>query len=113
VVVEGHRWCRRYLFDTSQEPYVDLIEANIRKVGVNPHDIKFIFISRSLTDHNRNNNKPVEAPERDMEMREGSAWQSPNGYPGDGIHERAKGMLETANKVVADEQARAGVSQTK
>ena len=28
------------LFDTAQEPFVDMIEANIKKIGVDPHDIK-------------------------------------------------------------------------
>ena len=28
------------LFDTAQEPFVDMIEANIRKIGVDPHEIK-------------------------------------------------------------------------
>ena len=60
------------------------------------------------------------------------AWQDPNGYPGGGIHERAKKLasrkpgdphpfvdpatwdarakrqLETARKVLAEEQAKAG-----
>src|SRR5712691_3123206 len=39
------------LFDTAQEPFVDLIEANIKKVGVNPRDIKYIIINHGHTDH--------------------------------------------------------------
>src|SRR5688572_17634177 len=29
------------MFDTAQEPFVGLIEENIRKVGINPRDIKY------------------------------------------------------------------------
>ena len=39
------------LFDTAQEPFVDLIEANIKKVGVDPHSIKYIIINHGHTDH--------------------------------------------------------------
>jgi hypothetical protein len=63
------------------------------------------------------------------------AWQDPNGYPGGGIHERAKKLasrkpgephpfvdpatwdarakrqLESARKVLADEQAKAGATK--
>ena len=39
------------LFDTAQEPFVDLIEANIKKVGVNPRDIKYIIIDHGHVDH--------------------------------------------------------------
>src|SRR6266704_5213787 len=39
------------MFDTAQEPFVDLIEANIRKVGVNPRDIKYIVVNHGHTDH--------------------------------------------------------------
>ena len=63
------------------------------------------------------------------------AWQDPNGYPGGGIHERAKKLasrkpgdahpfvdpatwdarakrqLETARKVLAEEQAKAGATK--
>ena len=63
------------------------------------------------------------------------AWQDPNGYPGGGIHERAKKLasrkpgdlhpyvdpatwdarakrqLETASKVLAEEQAKAGAAK--
>jgi metallo-beta-lactamase class B len=234
------------LFDTAQEPYVGLIEANIKKLGINPRDIKYIVISQGLLDHFggakrlqeftgarvvttsadwkmieyaagkpnfRDEDKPTEVPKRDMVVGEGDrldlgdqhliihttpvhtsgnlfiegivlrdgaqtyhgiwgnsegiapgvagaeqalknaqklmamqnvqvliqthAWQSPSGYPGGGIHERAKklvdrkpgephpfvdpatwnarvnGMLETANKKLAEEQAKASASQTK
>src|ERR1700674_5331968 len=33
------------LFDSAQEPYVDQVIANIRKVGVDPKDIKYILLS--------------------------------------------------------------------
>ena len=39
------------LIDTAQEPFVDMIEANIKKVGVNPRDIKYIVISHGHIDH--------------------------------------------------------------
>jgi len=232
------------MFDTAQEPFVDLIEANIRKVGVNPRDIKYIVVNHGHVDHfggakrlqeftgahvvatpedwkmieafagrpnNRDAGKPTEVPKRDMEMREGDhldlgdqhliihtapghtpgnlfveglvlrdgaqtyrgiwggggggapglagaeqgvknaekvnavkgvqvyiqthAWQDPNGYPGGGIHERAKKLanrkagdphpfvdpatwdarakrqLETAKRVLAEEQAKAGATK--
>ena len=39
------------LFDTAQEPFVDMIEANIKKIGVDPHDIKYIIIDHGHIDH--------------------------------------------------------------
>ena len=39
------------MFDTAQEPFVDKIEANIKKVGVNPRDIKYIILSHGHIDH--------------------------------------------------------------
>ena len=39
------------LFDTAQEPFVDMIEANIKKIGVNPRDIKYIVINHGHVDH--------------------------------------------------------------
>ena len=232
------------LFDTAQEPFVDMIEANIKKVGINPRDIKYIVLNHGHIDHfggakrlqeftgarvvatpedwkmieafagkpnNRDGNKPTEAPKRDMEVREGDhldlgdqhlvihtspghtpgnlfveglvlhdgaqtykgiwggggggapgragadpgvknaeklnavkgvqvylqthAWQDPDGYPGGGIHERAKKLtnrkpgdphpfvdpatwdarakaqLETAKKVLAAEQAKGGAAK--
>ena len=39
------------MFDTSQEPFVGLIEENIKKVGINPRDIKYIVINHGHTDH--------------------------------------------------------------
>ena len=39
------------MFDTAQEPFVELIEANIRKVGINPRDIKYIVVNHGHTDH--------------------------------------------------------------
>jgi metallo-beta-lactamase class B len=229
------------MFDTSQEPFVDLIETNMKKEGIDPHSIKYIIINHGHTDHfggakrlqeltgarvvatpedwkmieatagkpnNRDNNKPTDVPKRDMEVREGDhldlgdqhliihtapghtpgnlfiegivlhegaqtyrgiwgggglgapglagaeqgvknaeklnavkgvqvyimthAWQDPNGYPGGGIHERAKKLaarkpgdpnpfvdpatwdarakaqLAAAKRVLAQEQAKAG-----
>lgn len=229
------------LFDTAQEPFVDLIEANMKKVGVDPHSIKYIIIDHGHIDHfggakrlqeftgarvmavpedwkmieafagkpnARDGGKPTEVPKHDMDVREGDhldlgdqhlifhtapghtpgnlfveglvlhegaqtyrgiwgggglgapglagaeqgiknaeklnavkgvqvylqthAWQDPNGYPGGGIHERAKKLanrkpgdpnpfvdpatwdahakqqLEQAKKVLAQEQAKAG-----
>jgi metallo-beta-lactamase class B len=232
------------MFDTAQEPFVDLIEANIKKVGIDPHDIKYIVINHGHVDHfggakrlqeftgarvvaapedwkmieafagkpnNRDGGKPTEVPKRDIEVKEGDhldlgdqhlivhhapghtpgnlfveglllhegtnsykgiwggggggapglegakqgvinadrvaavkgvqvyiqthAWQDPNGYPGGGIHERAKKLAarkpgdpnpfvdpatwdarvkraqETAQRVLAQEQAKAGAPQ--
>ncbi len=39
------------LFDTAQEPYVDHVIANIRKVGVDLKDIKYILLSHGHLDH--------------------------------------------------------------
>jgi metallo-beta-lactamase class B len=39
------------LFDTTQEPFVDHVIENIRKVGVNPKDIKYIILSHGHLDH--------------------------------------------------------------
>jgi glyoxylase-like metal-dependent hydrolase (beta-lactamase superfamily II) len=33
------------LFDSAQEPYVDFVLANIRKVGTDPKNIKYIILS--------------------------------------------------------------------
>ena len=232
------------MFDTAQEPFVDMIEANIKKMGINPRDIKYIVVNHGHIDHfggakrlreftgarvvttpedwkmieafagkpnNRDGGKPTEAPKRDMEVREGDhldlgdqhlivhtspghtpgdlfieglvlhdgaqtyrgiwgggglgapglagaeqgvknaeklnavkgvqvyiqthAWQEPNGYPGGGIHERAKKLagrkagdpnpfvdpatwdarakaqLATAKKVLAEEQAKAATKK--
>jgi metallo-beta-lactamase class B len=233
------------MFDTAQEPFVGLIEENMKKVGINPRDIKYIIVNHGHTDHfggakrlqeltgarvvatpqdwkmieetagkpnNRDNGKPTDVPKRDMEVNEGDhldlgdqhliihtapghtpgnlfieglvlhdgaqtyrgiwggggggapglagaeqgvknaekvnavkgvqvyiqthAWQDPNGYPGGGVHERAKKLanrkpgdphpfvdpatwetrakrqLETAKRVLAEEQAKAGASKS-
>ena len=39
------------LFDTAQEPYVDHVIGNIRKVGVDPKTIKYIVLSHGHLDH--------------------------------------------------------------
>jgi metallo-beta-lactamase class B len=39
------------LFDTAQEPYVDFVIDNIRKVGVDPKSIKYIILSHGHLDH--------------------------------------------------------------
>jgi metallo-beta-lactamase class B len=39
------------LFDSAQEPYVDHVIANIRKVGVDLKDIKYIVLSHGHLDH--------------------------------------------------------------
>jgi metallo-beta-lactamase class B len=39
------------LFDSAQEPYVDHVFANIRKVGINLKDIKYIILSHGHLDH--------------------------------------------------------------
>ena len=39
------------LFDTAQEPYVDHVISNIRKVGVDPKTIKYIILSHGHLDH--------------------------------------------------------------
>src|SRR5437588_3901754 len=39
------------LFDTAQEPYVDWVINNIRKVGVDPKSIKYILLSHGHLDH--------------------------------------------------------------
>jgi metallo-beta-lactamase class B len=43
---EGH-----ILFDTAQEPFVDVVIDNIAKVGLDIHDIKYILINHGHTDH--------------------------------------------------------------
>ena len=39
------------LFDTAQEPYVDFVIDNIRKVGVDPKSIRYIILSHGHIDH--------------------------------------------------------------
>jgi len=39
------------LFDSTQEPYVDHVIDNIRKVGVDPKNIKYIILSHGHLDH--------------------------------------------------------------
>jgi len=39
------------LFDSAQEPYVDKVIDNIRKVGVDPKSIKYIILSHGHLDH--------------------------------------------------------------
>jgi len=39
------------LFDTTQEPFVDHVIDNIKKVGVDLHDIKYIILSHGHLDH--------------------------------------------------------------
>src|SRR5262245_39134778 len=39
------------LFDTAQEPYVDFVIGNIRKVGVDPKSIKYVILSHGHLDH--------------------------------------------------------------
>ena len=39
------------LFDSAQEPYVDYVVTNIRKVGVDPRSIKYIILSHGHLDH--------------------------------------------------------------
>src|SRR5207247_9324801 len=39
------------LFDSAQEPYVDFVIDNIRKVGVDPKSIKYIILSHGHLDH--------------------------------------------------------------
>src|SRR5258707_9057566 len=39
------------LFDTTQEPFVDHVIDNIKKVGVNLRDIKYIVLSHGHLDH--------------------------------------------------------------
>jgi len=39
------------LFDSAQEPYVDYVIGNIRKVGVDPKTIKYIILSHGHLDH--------------------------------------------------------------
>ena len=39
------------LFDSAQEPYVDFVINNIRKVGVDPKSIKYIILSHGHLDH--------------------------------------------------------------
>lgn len=228
------------MFDTAQEPFVDMIVDNIKKVGINPRDIKYIIVNHGHVDHfggaarlqeftgarvvaapedwtmieafagkpnNRDGGKPTAVPKRDFEAKEGDhidlgdqhliihhapghtpgnlfveglvlhdgantykgiwggggggapglegakqgvinadrvaavkgvqvylqthAWQEPNGYPGGGIHERAKLLTtrkpgdphpfvdpatwnarvaraqETARRVLAQEEAKA------
>ena len=39
------------LFDSAQEPFVDHVIANIKKVGINLRDIKYIILSHGHLDH--------------------------------------------------------------
>src|SRR5947207_6825733 len=39
------------LFDTAQEPYVDYVIDNIRKVGVDPKSIQYIILTHGHIDH--------------------------------------------------------------
>jgi glyoxylase-like metal-dependent hydrolase (beta-lactamase superfamily II) len=39
------------LIDTAQEPYVDYVIDNIRKVGFDPKNIKYILLSHGHLDH--------------------------------------------------------------
>ena len=39
------------LFDSAQEPYVDHVIGNIRKVGVDPKSIRYIILSHGHLDH--------------------------------------------------------------
>jgi metallo-beta-lactamase class B len=39
------------LFDSAQEPYVDYVIGNIRKVGVDPKTIRYIILSHGHLDH--------------------------------------------------------------
>src|SRR5947199_8919853 len=39
------------LFDSAQEPYVDHVIGNIRKLGVDPKNIKYILVSHGHLDH--------------------------------------------------------------
>ena len=39
------------LFDTAQEPYVDYVVDNIRKVGFDPKNIKYILLTHGHLDH--------------------------------------------------------------
>lgn len=39
------------LFDSAQEPYVDHVIGNIKKVGINLRDIKYIILSHAHLDH--------------------------------------------------------------
>ena len=39
------------LFDSAQEPFVDHVIANIKKVGINLRDIKYIVLSHGHLDH--------------------------------------------------------------
>ena len=39
------------LFDSAQEPYVDYVISNIRKVGVDPKSIRYIILSHGHLDH--------------------------------------------------------------
>jgi metallo-beta-lactamase class B len=39
------------LFDSAQEPYVDYVIGNIRKVGIDPKTIKYIILSHGHLDH--------------------------------------------------------------
>ena len=39
------------LFDTAQEPFVDTVLDNIRKVGFDPKNIKYILLTHGHLDH--------------------------------------------------------------
>jgi metallo-beta-lactamase class B len=76
------------LFDSAQEPYVDYVIGNIRKVGVDPKTIRYIILSHGHVDHYggaakiqeasgarvvamEEDWKMMKAPKRDMVVKDG------------------------------------------
>jgi metallo-beta-lactamase class B len=61
------------MFDTTQEPFVDKTINNIKKVGVDLRDIKYIFINHGHLDHasGTRDSKPNVTPKRDFVAKEG------------------------------------------
>ena len=77
------------LFDSAQEPYVDFVIGNIRKVGVDPKSIKYIILSHGHLDHfggaakiQELSGARVVAVEEDWKMiEEAGSRQGRNGAP--------------------------------
>ena len=84
------------LFDTAQEPYVDWVIGNIRKVGIDPKTIKYIILSHGHLDHFGGAAKIQEASgarviavEQDWKMMEQvGSRPGPNGTPAPRVPKR-------------------------
>src|SRR2546427_533043 len=86
------------LFDSAQEPYVDWVINNIRKVGVDPKSIKYIILSHGHLDHfggaakiqeesvtSANKVAQIQGVQVNLQIH---SWAGDDGYPGGGVLER-------------------------